>query len=83
MLSPNVCKLLIEPTLTFVYHAGQFINLRRPDGLVRSYSLASLPTEDYFLEIHVQRKGDGAMSNWILDELKAGDELDIQNASGE
>ena len=83
MLSPHVCKLLLEPGSTFVYRPGQFINLRRPDGLIRSYSLASLPVEDYFLEIHVQRKDGGAMSNWILDELKAGDELDIQGASGE
>ena len=83
MLSPYVCKLLIEPTSTVVYHAGQFINLRRPDGLIRSYSLASLPTQDYFLELHVLRKQGGAMSNWILDELKPGDELDIQGPSGE
>jgi ferredoxin-NADP reductase/truncated hemoglobin YjbI len=83
MLSPYVCKLLIEPISSVVYHAGQFINLRRHDGLIRSYSLAGLPEEDYFLEIHVQRKDGGAMSNWILDELKPGDELDIQGPSGE
>lgn len=83
MLSPNVCKLLIEPPSNFVYFAGQFINLRRADGLVRSYSLASIPGEDYFLEIHVQRKNAGLMSNWILDELKEGDELEIEGPSGE
>jgi ferredoxin-NADP reductase/ferredoxin/truncated hemoglobin YjbI len=83
MFSPDVCKLLLEPTSTFVYRAGQFINLRRPDGLIRSYSLASLPVEDDCLEIHVQRKNGGIMSNWILDELSAGDELDIQGPSGE
>ena len=83
MLSPNVCRLLLEPTSTLPYHAGQFINLQRPDGIIRSYSLASLPTQDYFFEIHVQRKAGGEMSNWILDELNAGDEIDIQGASGE
>jgi ferredoxin-NADP reductase/ferredoxin len=83
MLTPRVCKLLIEAASTLVYRAGQFINLRRPDGITRSYSLASLPVEDYFLEIHVQRKNGGIMSNWIFDELNAGDELDIQGASGE
>lgn len=82
MLAPHVCKLLIEPPANFDYHAGQFINLRRRDGLVRSYSLAGL-AQDYFLEIHVQRKDGGAMSNWILDELAPGDELDVQAAAGE
>jgi len=83
LLGLNICKLLLEPPSSFIYHGGQFINLRRPDGLIRSYSLASLHSEDYFLEIHVQRKEGGIMSNWILDELKAGDELGIQNAGGE
>lgn len=83
MLTRNVCRLRIEPPASFVYHPGQFTNIRRQDGLVRSYSIASLPAEDYFLEIHVQRKDGGVMSNWILDELNAGDTLDIQNASGE
>lgn len=83
ILSPNICRLLLEPTSNFVYHAGQFINVRRPDGLTRSYSLASLSVEDDFLEIHVQRKEGGIMSNWILDELNAGDELDIQGPSSD
>ena len=82
MLSPNVCKLILEPPTNFVYNAGQFINLRRPDGITRSYSLASLPSEDYFLELHVQRKDGGIMSNWLLDELQAGDDISIQGAEG-
>ncbi len=83
MLSPNVCRLLLEPPPSFTYRAGQFLNIRRHDGQVRSYSLASLPGKDYFLELHVQRKEGGDMSNWILDDLKPGDELDIQGADGE
>lgn len=83
MLSPHICKLLIEPASSLVYRAGQFINLRRPDGLTRSYSLASLPEQDYFLEIHVQHKDGGEMSSWILNELQAGDELEIQGPSGQ
>jgi len=82
MLSPYVCRILLEPPADFIYKAGQFINLRRPDGVTRSYSLASLPSEDYFLELHVQRQNGGIMSNWLIDDLKAGDGVDIQNAEG-
>lgn len=82
MLSPYVCRILLEPPTDFVYKAGQFVNLRRPDGVTRSYSLASLPTEDYFLELHVQRQDGGVMSNWLIDTLQAGDGIDIQNAEG-
>jgi len=83
LLAPNICRLLLEPSTTLRYRAGQFINLRRADGLVRSYSLASLPDEDYFLELHVKRMRNGAMSNWIFNELKAGDELEIQGPEGQ
>ena len=83
MLSPYVCKILLEPPNHFSYQAGQSINLRRADGVTRSYSLASLPAEDYFLEIHVQRHDGGIMSNWLIDELQAGDDIEIQNAEGD
>lgn len=83
MLSANVCRILLEPLEASGYRAGQFINVRRPDGLVRSYSLASLPAEDYYLEIQVERKPGGEMSTWLHDTLQAGDGLDIQKAEGE
>jgi ferredoxin-NADP reductase/truncated hemoglobin YjbI len=83
MLSADVCQFLIEPLQTTTYRAGQFINLRHPNGLIRSYSLASLPATDYFLEIQVARKQGGEMSNWLLDTLQAGDALEMQAASGD
>jgi len=82
LLAPNICRLMLEPSTPLKYRAGQFINLRRADGLIRSYSLASLPDEDYFLELHVKRMRNGIMSNWIFDELQAGDALDIQGPEG-
>lgn len=83
LLAPHVCKLLIEPPGNLEYRAGQFVNLRGSDRLIRSYSLASVPGDDYFLELHVQRKNGGAMSGWIFDTLQAGDEIDIQGPSGD
>ncbi len=80
--APDVVRLLLEPGSGFAYWPGQFVNLRRPDGLTRSYSLASLPG-DYFLELHVQRKRSGIMSGWIVDELKVGDTVEIQGPQGD
>lgn len=82
MLSSQVCKILLEPPTDFAYQAGQFINVRNPDGITRSYSLASMPGVDYFLELHVKRHDGGIMSNWLIDELQPGDGIDIQNAEG-
>jgi NAD(P)H-flavin reductase/ferredoxin len=80
--SPGVCRIFLEPTTPLFYHAGQFMNLRRDDGLVRSYSIASVPNLDEYLEFHVKRLNRGQMSNWIMDLLKAGDHLGMQGPLG-
>ncbi len=81
-LSENICRVVLEPATPLYYRAGQFLNLRRADGLVRSYSLASVPHLDPHLELHVKRLPRGQMSNWIYDHLEPGDSLDIQGPNG-
>jgi NAD(P)H-flavin reductase/ferredoxin/truncated hemoglobin YjbI len=82
-LGTDVVRLLLEPATALSYRAGQFINLRRSDGLTRSYSLASNPETDYFLELHVRVMKNGAMSNWIADAFEVNDEIDIQGPNGQ
>ncbi len=82
LLASDVCRLLLEPVTHLYYHAGQFINIRHHSGEMRSYSLASMPEEDYFLEVHVKRVPEGIMSNWIFDKLSVNDELEFQGAMG-
>jgi len=82
-LSAAVCRLRLRTSVPLFYHAGQFINLRRGDGLMRAYSLASVPRLDDTLELHIKRLGGGKMSNWIHEELEPGTALDIQGPNGE
>jgi NAD(P)H-flavin reductase len=82
-LSPTVVRLRLRTAIPLYYHAGQFVNLKRGDGLIRSYSLASLPSEDDFLELHVKRMPDGVMSNWLADEFNIGDSIEIDGPLGE
>ena len=81
-LAPHIYQILLDPVTPLYYHAGQFINLHRQDGLSRSYSLASHPQQDRVLEIHVGRHSQGQMSHWIFDEFKEGDCIDIQGPNG-
>lgn len=81
--APEVCALRLRPEEPFDYRAGQFLALRRPDGLQRSYSLASVPNLDRTLEIHVKRLPGGQMSNWLHDDLEAGALLEIQGPYGD
>lgn len=81
-LSPEVTRLFLEPKEPFDYHAGQFVNLRRADGLTRSYSLASVSGEDRLLELHVKRLPGGEMSHWIGESAAAGTEVALQGPNG-
>jgi NAD(P)H-flavin reductase/ferredoxin len=81
-LSGEVTRLVLQPATPLYYHAGQYVTLRRPDGLARSYSLASVPFLDTALEFHIRHMPDGLMSNWIAKDLKEGDTLDFQGPTG-
>ncbi len=82
-LAPDICRVTFRPSTPLYYRAGQFVNIRRPDGLVRSYSLASVPRLDQDLEIHVKRLPRGQMSNWLFDDVGPGDGLDLQGPNGD
>lgn len=81
-LSPRVYRLTLQTATPLYYHAGQFINMKRPDGVIRSYSLASLPSEDEHLELHIKRMENGVMSNWLADELNIGGTVEIEGPNG-
>jgi CDP-4-dehydro-6-deoxyglucose reductase len=64
-LSPRVLRVRLSRPAGFDYLAGQFVQVQRPsDGLMRPYSLASLPDEQA-IELHVARHVDGRMSGWL------------------
>ena len=82
-LNHDILRICLQPKAPFDYKPGQFINLYRPDGLVRSYSLASLPQRDEPLELHVRILPGGSMSTWIQEELKPGDHPAIEGPVGD
>jgi len=83
LLNESVMRLHLERPADFSYMAGQFINLLRPsDELVRSYSLASVPDDD-FLDLHIKRVPDGQMSAWVFDTLGVGDEVVFFGPAGD
>lgn len=82
LLDAAIVRLRLACATPFTYRAGQFINLRH-DGRVRSYSLASIPDQESFLELHVQRITGGRMSGWLHDECRVGDTLVLQGPLGD
>ncbi|MFE3100902.1 2Fe-2S iron-sulfur cluster-binding protein [Nocardia tengchongensis] len=70
----------------FSYQPGQFLTLRIPSDLTgsvaRCYSLASSPHTDDQPKVTIKRTVDGYASNWVCDNLKAGDTIEVLPPSG-
>ncbi|NBA97305.1 ferredoxin--NADP reductase [Pseudomonas sp. R5(2019)] len=69
----------------FDYRPGQFLTLRVPhaDGwLPRCYSLSSSPAEDEPLRVTIKRVADGRGSNWLCDQLRQGDSVQVLPPAG-
>ena len=74
-----------DPLCRFAYKPGQFCSLvLNIDGkkVVRSYSISSTPTRPYLLELTVKRVEGGLVSNWLPDNLKVGDRIQIKGPKG-
>jgi ferredoxin-NADP reductase len=71
--------------IPFDYVPGQFLTLRiSPFGIPtrRSYTIASTPTWRDRIEITVKREEQGLVSRWLHNELKVGDEVEIEAPNG-
>jgi 3-ketosteroid 9alpha-monooxygenase subunit B len=69
----------------FAYQSGQFLTLRVPyqdQFLPRCYSMSSAPGLDPRPRVTVKRIADGRGSNWLCDNLKKGDSIELLPPSG-
>lgn len=82
MLNRNTLLLIIAFKDAFEFKAGQFVNLQRPDGLTRSYSIANIPQENNTLEFHIRRLPGGQFSEWLHDEVLVGDSIAVSEPRG-
>ncbi len=86
----DACSLVFEVPADlrerFAYQPGQFLTLRIPSertgSVARCYSLASSPHTDDKPKVTVKRTVDGYASNWVCDNVRAGDEIEMLPPSG-
>ena len=72
-------------SLPFDYLPGQFLTLHiAPHGIPtkRSYTIASTPTWRDRIEITVKREAHGLVSRWLHEDLRVGDEVEIEAPNG-
>jgi ring-1,2-phenylacetyl-CoA epoxidase subunit PaaE len=82
----NSIRFEVPPELRdeFAFKAGQHLTLRAEingDEVRRNYSLCTAPAEGDWM-VTVKRIGGGIFSNWVGDELKAGDTLEVMVPHG-
>lgn len=64
------------------YEAGQYLPVNIGGKTVRYYSLASAPSIDNTLNMHIRRGPAGSSSLWFHEELKTGDAIVIGKPRG-
>jgi ring-1,2-phenylacetyl-CoA epoxidase subunit PaaE len=82
----NSLRFEIPPELRdkFAFRAGQHLTLRATlngEEVRRNYSLCTAPDSDDWL-VTVKRISGGLFSNWVGDELKPGDTIDVMAPHG-
>ena len=82
----NSIRLEIPPELRdrFVFKAGQHLTLRATihgEEVRRNYSLCTAPADGDWM-VTVKRIGGGLFSNWVGNQLRAGDTLDVMPPHG-
>ena len=82
----NSIRFEIPPNLqgAFTFKAGQHLTLRATiegQEIRRNYSLCTAPAETDWM-VTVKRLGGGVFSNWVGDQLKAGDTLEVMVPHG-
>jgi NAD(P)H-flavin reductase/ferredoxin len=80
-LSADVLRVRLGVPGGFRFAAGQYVQLERlEDGLMRPYSIASLPDTEH-IELHVACLPGGAMSGWLPGAV--GHDVGIRGPFGE
>jgi CDP-4-dehydro-6-deoxyglucose reductase len=64
-----VLKLMLAPGSTFPYLPGQYIDITLPNGVTRSYSMASRQLVENAIELHIRLKPDGIGTPFVFNEL--------------
>ncbi len=64
-LNYNVLKINLAIDNPGDWTPGQYLNLINSEEITRSYSIANIPSQDNYIELHIKTVENGAMSQWL------------------
>jgi NAD(P)H-flavin reductase len=83
LVSESVARVFVRAPAELAARPGQFVQLRRQDGLIRPYSIAARHEAGRLLELHVAVRPRGGMSQWLAREAPARAQLWLRGPFGE
>lgn len=84
LLAPNVMclRLKLPSAQRLQFLAGQYIDVLLAGGKRRAFSIASPPSREDEIELHVRHVEGGDFTGWVFDELKVRDILRLEGPLG-
>jgi NAD(P)H-flavin reductase len=82
LISHDILRLKCNVEGNFNYKSGQYLNIIRDNGLIRSYSIASVQGNNEPIELHIQKIPGGKMSTWLHGEVSVGSNLTLHGPYG-
>ena len=83
LFNASVLQLRLKPDEPFDYYPGQYITLFNEDEIGRSYSLASVPVLDDFIEVQIHLLNNGVVSRWLHQDVGIGSSISFQGPMGD
>ncbi|MGB1061551.1 MAG: FAD-binding oxidoreductase [Ketobacter sp.] len=77
-----VLKLMLAPGSEFPYLPGQYVDITLPNGVTRSYSMATKALEENAIELHIRLLPGGQATPFIFDELAARKMVTVEGPFG-
>ena len=84
LLASNVVRLRLKlpPSLRMQFLAGQYVDVLLPGGKRRAFSIASCPSLEDELELHIRHVDGGDFTGWVFDTLQEKDILRLEGPLG-
>lgn len=81
-LTPSVYRVELIPSAPVVFHAGQYLQVVMGENDKRPFSIASMPSEQTRLELHVGAEPGNSYAQEVLDRLQQDGELTVEAPMG-
>lgn len=82
LLNHNVMQVKLAVDDLQAWIPGQYLSLINPEGTSRSYSIANLPLQEGFIELHIKIYPGGSMGQWLLNKAEKWTELKLRGPFG-